>query len=582
MYSNPLLPAKETARDIVGNAIMKAIRSGSLPDSKIPEFAIEVPNDSANGDISCNAALVSAKTLHMSPRIIAEKIIEKSYLEGSVFSTVTVAGPGFINFFFRSDYYKGVMNDVLNEGEDYGKTDFGGNKKIMVEFVSANPTGPMHIGNARGAALGDCLASVLSAAGWRVTREFYLNDTGNQVTKFGRSLGARYMQIFVSEYPFPEDGYYGEDITAHAKAYAEIHGDALVDVPEEIRNSALADYALPKNIEALERDLLRYRVKYDVWFKESDLHSSGLVKKAVDILTERGATYEKDGAIWYRSSRFSEKYGGNKNARKGLEGEVNNEEKDEVLVRANGVPTYFAADIAYHYNKFFIRGFDQVINIWGADHHGHVARMKGSMDAIGLDGEKLDVVLMQLVRLVREGEQVRVSKRSGNAITLVDLLDEIPIDAARFFFNLREPSSHLDFDMGLAIQQNGDNPVYYVQYAHARICSILKALKSEGFNTDRFENVQYEILDSEEEKTLIRHIGTLPSVLQSSAADYDPSKVTRYVLDTAALFHKFYAACRVKESEENIRLARTALCFATRQVLRNCLAILKIEAPESM
>lgn len=582
MYSNPLLSAKQSARNIIEKALEKADSSGSLPSSDIPEFAIEVPNDSANGDISCNAALVSAKALHMSPRVIAEKIIENADLDGSVFASVSAAGPGFINFFFNAGYYEGVMKDVLSDGETYGNTDFGGNKKIMVEFVSANPTGPMHIGNARGAALGDCLASVLAAAGWQVTREFYLNDTGNQVAKFGRSLGARYMQIFNPEYPFPEDGYHGEDITEHAKAYAEKYGNSLVDVSEDERNSALAEYALPINIEALERDLLRYRVKYDVWFKESDLHSSGLVKKVVGILTERGATYEKDGAVWYRSSHFSEKYGGNKNSRKGLEGEVNSEEKDEVLIRANGVPTYFAADIAYHYNKFFIRGFDRVINIWGADHHGHVARMKGSMDAIGLDGEKLDVVLMQLVRLVRDGEQVRVSKRSGNAITLVDLLDEIPIDAARFFFNLREPSSHFDFDMGLAIQQNSDNPVYYVQYAHARICSILRALESEGYETDDFDNARFELLESAEEKALIRHIGTLPSVIQSSAADYDPSKVTRYVLDTAALFHKFYAACRVKESEDSIRLARTALCVVTRQVLRNCLAILKVNAPESM
>ena len=582
MNSNPLQSAKESARLIIGEAIARAVGSGSLPAAELPEFSIEVPNDPANGDISSNAALVSAKALRMSPRAIAEKIIENVDLNGSVFGTVSAAGPGFINFSYSGEYYKKVMTDVLSDGESYGYTDFGQGKKIMVEFVSANPTGPMHIGNARGAALGDCLSSVLNAAGYKVTREFYLNDTGNQVAKFGRSLGARYMQIFDPEFPFPEDGYHGEDITEHAKAYAAENGDKLVNVPEDERDSALAQYALPINIEALERDLLRYRVKYDVWFKESDLHASGLVKKVVDILTERGATYEKDGAVWYRSSHFAEKYGGNKNARKGLEGEVNSEEKDEVLIRANGVPTYFAADIAYHYNKFFIRGFDRVINIWGADHHGHVARMKGSMDAIGLDGEKLDVVLMQLVRLVRDGEQVRVSKRSGNAITLVDLLDEIPIDAARFFFNLREPSSHFDFDMGLAIQQNSDNPVYYVQYAHARICSILKALSAEGYDVDDFSAAVYDRLEAPEEKALIRHIGTLPSVIQSAAADYDPSKVTRYVLDTAALFHKFYAACRVKESEDEIRVARTALCVATRQVLRNCLDILKVDTPESM
>jgi arginyl-tRNA synthetase len=433
----------------------------------------------------------------------------------------------------------------------------------------------MHIGNARGGGLGDCLAAVLDWAGYNVTREFYINDAGNQIEKFAHSLSARYMQLHLGEenFPFPEDGYHGADIITAAKEFSDIYGDKFVQCDEETRGKALVEYALPKNISRLKEDLGKYRIDYDVWFKESDLHKNGDVKAVVDTLTQKGLTYEKDGAIWYKAGEFTSKYS---NAKAKDEDEI----KDEVLVRANGNPTYFTADIAYHVNKFTTRGFERVINVWGADHHGHVARLKGAMDAMGLDGEKLDIVLMQLVRLMRDGEVVRVSKRTGKSITLTDLLDEVPIDAARFFFNLREPNSHLDFDLDLAVSENSQNPVYYVQYAHARICSILKNLSAEGVVATNF--VDGKVLTAPEERALIKHLASLPVEIIESAKSYDPARITRYAIDLATLFHKFYNACRVKGEEEKLMQSRLTLCTATKIAIHNVLTLLKVSTPEVM
>jgi len=433
----------------------------------------------------------------------------------------------------------------------------------MVEFVSANPTGPMHIGNARGGALGDCLAAVLSKAGYDVTREFYVNDAGNQIAKFGASLEARYLQIYKPETEFPEDGYHGADITERAKEFAAINGDAYVEASEEERRKALVDYALPLNIKGLEDDLLKYRIKYDVWFKESSLYESGAIDDILKILREKGLLYEKDGAVWYKATEYGD-------------------EKDEVLVRANGNPTYFAGDIAYHYNKFAVRGFDRVINVWGADHHGHVARLKGAMNAVGLDGDKLDIVLMQLVRLVRDGEVVKVSKRTGKSITLKTLLDEVPLDAARFIFNSKEPNTHLEFDLDLAVEQSSQNPVYYVQYAHARICSILRNLSAEGIEPRKCTKDQLTLLKAPEERELIRRISEFTGEIEASAKSYDSARITRYVYDVATLFHKFYNSCRVKNDNADLMQARIALCIAAKTVISNILAMLKISAPESM
>lgn len=556
--------AENQLRQAVLDALGQAVAAGELPAEPIPAFGIEVPADRAHGDLAANVAMVSARALHRAPRQIAEAILAHLSLEGTYLERAEVAGPGFLNFFLSPAFYAAVVGEVLEAGDQYGRSDFGGGKKVMVEFVSANPTGPMHMGNARGGALGDCLASVLDAAGYDVWREFYVNDAGNQIEKFGLSLDVRYQQHLRGEdaVELPEDAYHGDDIREHAENFAAIYGDKYLDAPEAERRAALVQYALPLNIEKMHRDLEKYRIVYDEWFRESVLHNDGELKATIDLLTEKGLTYEKDGALWYKASE----HGG---------------EKDEVLVRANGNPTYFAADIAYHRNKF-ARGFDICIDVWGADHHGHVARMKGAMDAVGLDGSRLHVVLLQLVRLMQNGEVVRMSKRSGKAIQLADLLDEVPVDAARFFFNLREAGSQMDFDLGLAVEQSSSNPVYYVQYAHARICSIFKNLQTEGVTPRACTAQELVRLTEPAEKELIRHIAAYTGEIIEAARDYDPARITRYCMDLAGLFHKFYNSCRVKGEEEPLMQARLALCEATRTTLRNALSLLKITAPETM
>lgn len=593
-YSNidMIATAMQETRALLTQAASAAMVNGSLPQKELPAFVVETPADPKNGDMASNLAMAGAKVFGMPPRKIAEAVVAAlPSLENSMFSRVEVAGPGFLNLFFSAGWYGSVVMAANEQGARYGRTDTGKGQKINVEFVSANPTGPMHLGNARGGALGDCLAAALDWAGYDVTREFYINDAGNQIDKFGKSLAARYLQIYDETLPFPEDGYQGEDIAVLAREFADIHGDSFAHGDGTALRDAITAYALPKNIDGLKENLEKYRIDYDVWFRESTLHESGAVQQVLDVLAERGATYEKDGAIWYRSMRYSEKYGANKNTRKGLDGEVSDEEKDEVLVRANGVPTYFAADIAYHYNKFAVRGFDRAVDVWGADHHGHVARMKGAMDAVGLDGEKLDIVLMQFVRLMRDGQPVRMSKRSGKAITLATLLDEVPVDSARFLFNMREPGSTMDFDLDLAEKQDSDNPVYYVQYAHARICSVLKKLAEAGVTlpADGADNPLLvasaqagELLQEDAERALIRMIAHFPGEIAGAAAAYDPARITRYAVELAAQFHKFYNTCRILEAEPQVRLARAALCHAAKNVLCNALTLLKITVPESM
>lgn len=561
--ANLINNASLEVREIVLKALGELVSTGELSAEPVPAFNIEIPADRSHGDLSTNVAMICAKVFRMAPRKIADLITSRVILDGTYFNKVEVAGAGFINFFLSERWFSEVVSAVLDEKEHYGETDLGKGQKLMVEFVSANPTGPMHIGNARGGAIGDCLAAVFEKAGYNVSREFYVNDAGNQIEKFATSLEVRYLQIYDDTIVMPEDAYHGEDITEHAKAFAEINGDKYVNATDKERRDALVAYALPKNIKKLEDDLLTYRIKYDVWFLESQLHKDNKVMEIVEILKSKGLTYEKEGAIWYKATEFGA-------------------EKDDVLVRANGIPTYFTADIAYHYNKFVDRGFDKVVNIWGADHHGHVARLKGAMEAVGVNPSKLDVVLMQMVRLVKDGEVIKASKRSGKAITLVTLLEEVPIDAARFFFNLRESNSHFDFDLGLAIEQSSQNPVYYVQYAHARICSILRTLSSEGIEAKALTAKDFEILNTPEEKELIKFIATLPDVINDSARSYDPAKITRYAIDVATLFHKFYSQCRVKGESEEVMQARLNLCIAVKIVIKNILDMLKIDCPESM
>ncbi len=529
------------------------------------DVEIEIPKDKSHGDFSINTAMKLTKLLKMPPRDIAKSLTDAFVFDGTYIEKCEIAGPGFINFYLKSDWLYDGLKLIDKMGDDYGKINVGEGKKVMVEFVSANPTGPMHMGNARGGALGDGIASVLEAAGYDVTREFYINDAGAQIEKFGKSLEARYMQIYKGEdgFAFPEDGYMGGDIKVHAKNYADENGDKLLNVPSEERRAALVDYALPINIANLKRDLEKYRINYDIWFPESTIHANGEVAQTIELLKKSGLTYEKDDALWLKTTEFGS-------------------EKDEVLIRANGIPTYFAVDIAYHRNKFEMRGFDKVINIWGADHHGHVARMEGAMDAIGCDSKKLKVVIMQLVRLIKDGDVARMSKRTGEMITLSDLIDEIGVDAARFFFNLRQAGSHLEFDLDLAVAQNNDNPVFYVQYAHARICSILRNLEGEGISVDGTDNVNLSLLSAKEEIELITKLNSFPQEIEVAAATLEPSKLTRYLLDLAALFHSFYNSCRVKGEEEELLKARLTLVSLTKTVIKNTLNILKINAPEKM
>lgn len=552
-------------RTLIIEAIGKAITAGQLPSEPIPDFTIEVPADRSHGDWATNVAMVSAKAFKLAPRKIAEAVASHIVLDNSYFKSCEIAGPGFLNFFLNEQFYVDVVKEVIAEGDNYGHSDFGQNKKVMIEFVSANPTGPMHMGNARGGALGDCLASVMSAAGYDVWREFYVNDAGNQIEKFGNSLEARYLQMYLGEenVSFPEDGYQGEDIKDRAAEFAAINGDKFIHVDSHIRQQALIEYALPHNIEKMQKDLKKYGITYDQWFLESTIHKNGELQETIEELTKRGYTYEKDGALWYKATEFGS-------------------DKDDVLVRQNGNPTYFAADIAYHRNKFVKRGFDLCIDIWGADHHGHVARMKGAMEALGLDSSKLDVILMQLVRLTQNGEVVRMSKRTGKAIQLGDLLDEVPVDSARFLFNMREANSQMEFDLDLAVKQDSQNPVYYVQYARARICSILKALAADGITPYPCTDEELRLLTAPAELELIRHLSAYTSEIIEAAKDYDPARITRYVITLATLFHKFYDACRVKGDNPHLTNARLTLCIATSTVICNVLNMFKISTPESM
>lgn len=576
-------------RELITEALGKLVAEGTAPADILPDFTVEIPADKSHGDFAANTAMVCARAFKMPPRKIAEFIIEKIDLDGSVFERVEIAGPGFMNFFLNKKWFADVAENVLAEKDDFGRTDFGKGKRVLVEFVSANPTGPMHIGNARGGAIGDCLASVLDWAGYHAEREFYVNDAGNQIEKFGKSLDLRFMQLCSDagkaamekyddneqlfqyiynlsgedmEFEMPEDVYLGMDIIEHAKNYYDINGGELASAPEQERRNALVGYALPINIAGLERDLKKYRIVYDNWFRESTVHEKNETKAIVDKLLASGHAYEQDGAVWFKATDY------------GMD-------KDFVLRRSNGLYTYIVPDIAYHYDKLVTRGFDKAINVLGADHHGYVPRLKAALTALGVDASKLDVVLMQMVRLVRNGETVKLSKRSGKAITLVTLLDEIPIDAARFYFNLREANSQFEFDLDLAVEHSAQNPVFYVQYAHARICSLISNLASEGIEIP--EKADFTLLDNPREIELIRHIASLPHEIEIAAKNYDPAKMTKYAVDLATLFHRFYDGCSVKNAETpELMNARILLSVAVRQVLRNVLTILKIDQPEKM
>ena len=579
---NMIQNAKDQVLDLTVSAYQKAAAEGLLPQDAAVTPSVEIPKDTANGDYTTTFCLAAAKALKKNPRQVAQILMDHMDLAGSYFTSVEMAGPGFLNFRLGNKWFRDTVACVEREGAAYGCNDALKGQKIMVEFVSANPTGPMHMGNARGGVLGDTLASVLQKSGADVWREFYVNDAGNQIEKFAKSLEARYLQIIKGEdaVEFPEDGYHGDDIRELARAFYDREGEKYLDCDQKTRHDALARFGLDNNIPKMQRDLARYGITYDQWFFESSLHESGYVADSVQALTDLGYTYEKDGALWLNTSRILAE-----NLKKAGKSDADIEKlglKDDVLRRANGFYTYFAADIAYHRNKFAVRGFDKVINVWGADHHGHVARLKGAMDALGLDGEhRLDIVLMQLVKLARDGEVVRMSKRTGKAISLTDLLDEIPVDACRYFFNAK-PETQMEFDLGLAVREDSENPVYYVQYAHARICTLLKALEAEGYTVPAAGEVDFSLLSGEAEQALIKQIASYCDIVRLAARDYDPSHINRYLTELAGDFHRFYTACRIKGEERPVLLARLKLADTARSVLKNAMTLIGCTAPEKM
>ena len=581
--SNMIKAAKEQVAALTQAAYERAAQAGVLPGGAAVNATIEIPKDVKNGDYASSFAMAGAKAMHMAPRAIAQIICDNLELEGSFFQKAEIAGPGFLNFTLGARWYGQIMADVEAEGARYGQSDVGRGEKVMVEFVSANPTGPMHMGNARGGVLGDTLANVLKRDGCDTWKEFYVNDAGNQIHKFAVSIDARYRQILFGEenVPFPEEGYHGDDIKELAQAIYKEHGDSWKDLSEEERLDKMAQYGLSINIPKMKEDLLKYGIVYDEWFFESSLHESGYVAETVELLGQKGWTYEKDGALWLNTTQLlKEKY-----MREGKTQEQVDklDLKDDVLRRANGFYTYFAADIAYHRNKLEKRGFDKAINIWGADHHGHVARLQAALDGLGLDGShRLIIVLMQLVNLLQDGKPVRMSKRSGKAIALHDLLDEISVDAARYFFNSRSATTPLDFDLDLAVREDSDNPVYYVQYAHARICSLLSRLAEEGHRVPEAAAVDAALLSTAEEKALIKTLSQLPEEIRLASRDLDPSHINRYLVALAGDFHRFYNSCRIKGEEEGLLEARLKLSDAVRSVLAVGLSIIGVSAPEKM
>lgn len=555
----------ETIKTQIINQLSAAANSakaaGELTFEELPNYVLEEPRDRQHGDLATNLAMVMAKQARRSPRDIAAILLKHLNTTGTWIKSSEIAGAGFVNFHLDPLWLTNVIFEVLKAGEAYGQVDIGKGQKIQVEFVSANPTGLLHMGNARGAALGDSLASLLTMAGYEVSREFYINDAGNQIHNFGLSLEARYLQQLGQEAPFPEGGYHGEDLIETIKGLIAKTGDKYLSVEPGLRRELLVRYALGEKMSDIRETLQAFGVEYDVWFSEQSLHDSGEVRSTLEELQKKGYIYEKEGALWLKSTLFGD-------------------EKDEVVVRSNGTPTYFAADIAYHRNKFD-RGFDQVINIWGADHHGHVARMKGAMSALGYNADHLQIILMQLVRLIQKGEVVKMSKRSGQYITLRELMDEVGKDAARFFFNLRDPDSTVDFDMDLAKAQSSDNPVYYVQYAHARLCSILRQAEELGDAGDPLEE-DLKRLNSSEERDLLKKMADFPSEIMVAARLMEPHRLARYVLDLAGLFHTFYNSQRVLVDDEGLRRARLNLVRAVKQIVSNVLRILGVSAPERM
>jgi arginyl-tRNA synthetase len=550
----------------LNHALIKAVTLASqkmrFPAAGIPDFVLEVPREKEHGDFATNLALLLAGAIKMSPRKIAGIIKEELNFEGLPVIKVEVAGPGFINFYLDPAWALRVIPEIINQGEDYGRVNIGNREKVQVEYVSANPTGLLHMGNARGAALGDSIASLLDFADYQVTREFYVNDAGTQIENLGKSLAARYFQLLGFKAEIPEEGYHGEDLVATTKNFIALYQDKYLKDSASVREEALVKYALDEAIAAIKKTLAEFGVHYDVWFSEASLYASGSVKEIIERLKEKGFIYEHEGALWFKAREFGAR-------------------QDEVLVRNNGAPTYFAADIAYHVNKFQ-RGFTKIINIWGADHHGHVARLKGALAALGYSPDAVQVIIMQLVRLYRGGEIVRMSKRTGQYVSLEDLIEEVGRDAARYFFVMRSADSHLDFDLDLAREQSVKNPVYYIQYAHARICSLKKVLAEQGRTMPRVSSTDLTLLTQEAELALARRLADFPEEVTRAVQNLAPHQIASYIHEVAGLLHAFYNHHRVITADPALSNSRVLLVEATRIVLANALKLLGLKSPERM
>lgn len=559
---NPIESIQQFIRDKITGAVNQARENNLLTIDSIPDFVVEVPREKEHGDFAVNIAMLLARQARMAPRKIADILVDiMQQNPDPKLERVEVAGAGFINFFLSKAWLYEVPRLIHDMGDAYGCNP-GRRGKVQVEFVSANPTGNLHMGNARGGAIGDSLANILERAGYEVEREFYVNDAGNQIEIFADSLEARYLQLTGHDVSFPDNGYAGQDVIDTVKRVIAQYGKELADMEPEKRRSIIVEYALQEKVEYMKNTLANFGINYDVWFHERTLHENGDIDRVLTELEQQGYIYESEGALWFKSTLFGD-------------------EKDEVVTRANGLPTYFAADIAYHRNKFE-RGFDWVINVWGADHHGHVARMKGAMQALGINPDRLDIVLMQLVRLYRKGNLVRMSKRTGTTVTLDELIEEVGRDAARFFFVMRSPDSHLDFDLELAKQQSQENPVYYVQYAHARICSIFRQAKAAGVQMGAADQIDASLLKEEEEVDLLRKLADFPEEIMIAARTLAPHRIARYVLDLAGAFHSFYNHHRVLNENQQLQDARLLLMEATRITIKNALQILGVNAPEQM
>lgn len=549
-------------KSVLGDAIIKtarnAIAAGVVKDGMLPEVQLTVPPKKEFGDFASNFAMQSARALRCNPRVLAQYIVEN--LDCPYVKNAEIAGPGFINFYLNPDWVYDMLARIVEAGENYGNLPKASDEKIQLEYVSANPTGPLHVGHGRGAAVGSALGNLLKAAGYDVEQEYYINDAGNQMNNLARSVNARYLELLGKEIEFPEDGYHGHDIIDTAQRIINKYGDRFLLMGEEERLEEFKTIAYQEKLAALKEDLERFNVRFDVWFSEKTLHEANKIKEACDRLLEKGYMYEQDGALWLKSTAFGD-------------------DKDRVVIRDNGVPTYFAADIAYHANKFG-RGFDRVINLWGADHHGYIARMKAAMQCMGYQPEQLEILILQMVRLLRDGQEVKMSKRTGQSVTLNELIDEVGTDAARFFFVMRSIDSQLDFDLDLAKKKSNDNPVFYVQYAHARICSIMRQVAEAGITVQG--KGDYKLLTEPVEVDLIKKLGEYPEMLATAAKERAVQQVAHYVYDLAGLFHSAYNQCRILGVNEDLQQARLAMVIAVGHVVRHALSILGVSAPEKM